>query len=62
MTPASSLSSLARLTLDIGTSPLSTRRPESRASCSDIPTRPSGGSVNIAYVVTRPATVRGGCR
>ena len=59
-TPMVSDSSTARLTLLIGTSALSTLRPEARASARPIPTRPSGGSVNMAYVGTRPSTERGG--
>ena len=60
MSPSVSPSRTARLTLLIGISALSTFRPESRASATVIPTRPSGGSVNIAYVVTRPARLRDG--
>ena len=58
MTPSVSPSSMARVTLDVGIVALLTVRPDALASCSVMPTRPSGGSVNIAYVGMRPSAVR----
>ena len=58
MSPSVSPSSTALVTSDIGTVALLTVRPDARASGSVMPTRPSGGSVNIAYVGMRPSAVR----
>ena len=56
--PSVSPSSCARVTADMGTVALLTLRPDARACSSVMPTRPSGGSVNNAYVSIRQSAVR----